>query len=158
MRLKELLNNTRQDDKAMIISIISDEDEVMGVVGVIDLRNEEINYEWDYNIEMTDEIKDKQIYYELRLDNDNYSPLNTIFDLKNDRVVVLKPEYLKSIAKDLNLNKDVDLDDIWDILGAINLEFNNNPEILSNINNLEKKAHIIGIDEFNPLPLINLSF
>ena len=146
MRLKELLNNTHQDDRAMIISIISDEDEVMGVVGIIDLRSEEINYEWDYDIEMTDEIKDKQIYYKLRLDNDNYSPLNTIFDLKNDRVVVLKPEYLKSIAKDLNLNKDVDLDDILDILGAINLEFNNNPEILSNINNLEKKAHIIGID------------
>ena len=156
MRLKELLNNTRQDDKAMIISIISDEDEVMGVVGVIDLRNEEINYEWDYDIEMTDEIKDKQIYYKLRLDNDNYSPLNTIFDLKNDRVVVLKPEYLKSIAKDLNLNKDVDLDDILDILGAINLEFNNNPEILSNINNLERKAHIIEIDKFSSLPLINL--
>ncbi len=156
MTLKELLNNTYQDDKAMIISIISDEDEVMGVVGIIDLRNEEINYEWDYDIEMTDEIKDKQIYYKLRLDNDNYSPLNTIFDLKNDRVVVLKPEYLKSIAKDLNLNKDVDLDDIGDILGIINLEFNNNPEILSNINNLEKKAHIIDIDKFSSLPLINL--
>ena len=156
MTLKELLNNTHQNDRAMIISIISDEDEVMGVVGIIDLRNEEINYEWDYDIEMTDEIKDKQIYYKLRLDNDNYSPLNTIFDLKNDRVVVLKPEYLKSIAKDFNLNKNVDLDDIWDILGAINLEFNNNPEILSNINNLERKAHIIEIDEFNPLPLINL--
>ena len=156
MRLKELLNNTHQDDRAMIISIISDENEVMSVVGIIDLRNEEINYEWDYDIEMTDEIKDKQIYYKLRLDNDNYSPLNTIFDLKNDRVVVLKPEYLKSIAKDLNLNKDVDLDGILDILGAINLEFNNNPEILSNINNLERKAHIIEIDKFSSLPLINL--
>ena len=156
MTLKELLNNTHQNDRAMIISIISDEDEVMGVVGIIDLRNEEINYEWDYDIEMTDEIKDKQIYYELRLDNDNYSPLNTIFDLKNDRVVVLKPEYLKSIAKDFNLNKNVNLDDIWDILGAINLEFNNNPEILSNINNLERKAHIIEIDKFSSLPLINL--
>jgi len=156
MTLKELLNNTHPDDRAMIISIISDENEVMSVVGIIDLRNEEINYEWDYDIEMTDEIKDKQIYYKLRLDNDNYSPLNTIFDLKNDRVVVLKPEYLKSIAKDLNLNKDVDLDDILDILGAINLEFNNNPEILSNINNLERKAHIIEIDKFSSLPLINL--
>jgi len=158
MKLKELLNNTYQDDRVMIISIISD-DEVMGVVGIVDLRNKKIYYKWDYDIEMTDEIEDKQLYYELKLDHENYSPLNTFFDLKNDRVIVLKPQHLRSIAKDLNLrSKDVDLNDPLDILEAINLKFNNNPEVLSNINNLEERAHVIGIDEFKPISLTTLSF
>lgn len=158
MKLKELLHNTQLNDRVMIISIVAD-DKVMGVVEIIDSRNEEVHDEWDYDIEMTDEIKDKQIYYELKLDNENYSPLNTFFDLKNNRVIVLKPEHLKSIAKDMNLkSKDIDLDDPLDILEEINLKFSDNPEVLSNINNLEERAHIIGIDEFKPIPVINLSF
>ena len=156
MKLKELLHNTHLDNKVMFIFIVADDDRVMGVVEIIDSRNEEIDDEWNYDIKMTNEIKDKQLYYELKLDNENYSPLGTFFDLRNNRVIVLKPEHLKSIAKDLNL-KDVDLNDPLDILEEINLKFSNNPEVLSNINNLEERAHIIGIDEFKPISLTTLS-
>jgi len=158
MKLKELLHNAHLDDKVMLIFIVTDDDRVMGVVEIIDSRNEEIDDEWNYDIKITNEIKDKQLYYKLKLDNENYSPLGTFFDLRNNRVIVLKPEHLKSIAKNLNLrSKDVDLNDPLDILEEINFKFSNNPEVLSNINNLEERAHIIGIDEFKPISLTTLS-
>jgi len=156
MKLKELLYNTHLDNKVMLIFIVADDERVMGVVEIINSRNEEVYDKWDYDIEMTDEIKDKQIYYELKLDNENYSLLGTFFDLRNNRVIVLKPKHLKSIAKDLNL-KDVDLNDPLDILEEINLKFSNNPKMIDYINNLEEKAHVIGIDKFKPISLTTLS-
>jgi len=37
-----------------------------------------------------------------------YSSLNVIFDLSNNRILVLKSKYIKSIAKELKIEDNID--------------------------------------------------
>jgi hypothetical protein len=149
MKLGKLLENKIENKAIIIISLMEDNNRIIGVVNAIypDLVCND-----SYDIKTTNQLN-KSLYYELILDNDKYYPDSVIFDLDNERILILKPEYISSIAKDLKLEEDDDL--IWQ-LTEINLEFNNNPKLLHNIKNLQKKFHMININQFKSIPAINI--
>jgi len=149
MKLIELLEDRNKNKTIMIISLIGNNNRIIGIVNVI---YSDLFFYDNYDIKTINQLN-KSLYYKLTLNNEKYYPDSVIFDLDNKRILILKPKYINSIAKDLEVEED---SDFIGQLTEINFKLNNNPELLQNINNLQKKFHIININQFKSILVISI--
>ena len=148
MILKELLE-LKPTKTTIIISLIKDNNKTIGVVNVV--YKDIYLYEGDYPVKESNKLNDEALYYKLELeDDDEYSSLNVIFDLSNNRILVLKSKYIKSIAKELKIEYNIDP------LPNVSFKLNNTPELINNIKDLSKKCHIIDINKFKSIPITEI--
>ena len=149
MKLIELLEDRNKNKTIMIVSLIGNNNRIIGIVNVI---YSDLFFYDNYDIKTINQLN-KSLYYKLTLNNEKYYPDSVIFDLDNKRILILKPKYINSIAKDLEVEED---SDFIGQLTEINFKLNNNPELLQNINNLQKKFHIININQFKSISIISI--
>jgi hypothetical protein len=149
MKLIELLEDRNKNKTIMIISLIGNNNRIIGIVNVI---YSDLFFYDNYDIKTINQLN-KSLYYKLTLNNEKYYPDSVIFDLDNKRILILKPKYINLIAKDLEVEED---SDFIGQLTEINFKLNNNPELLQNINNLQKKFHIININQFKSISIISI--
>lgn len=147
MILKELLE-LKPTKTTIIISLIKDNNKTIGVVNVV--YKDIYLYEGDYPVKESNKLNDEALYYKLELEDDEYSSLNVIFDLSNNRILVLKSKYIKSIAKELKIEYNIDP------LPNVSFKLNNTPELINNIKDLSKKCHIIDINKFKSIPITEI--
>jgi len=149
MKLIELLEDRNKNKTIMIISLIGNNNRIIGIVNVI---YSDLFFYDNYDIKTINQLNES-LYYKLTLNNEKYYPDSVIFDLDNKRILILKPKYINLIAKDLEVEED---SDFIGQLTEINFKLNNNPELLQNINNLQKKFHIININQFKSISIISI--
>jgi hypothetical protein len=149
MKLIELLEDRNKNKTIMIISLIGNNNRIIGIVNVI---YSDLFFYDNYDIKTINQLNES-LYYKLTLSNEKYYPDSVIFDLDNKRILILKPKYINSIAKDLEVEED---SDFIGQLTEINFKLNNNPELLQNIDNLQKKFHIININQFKSISVISI--
>ena len=149
MKLIELLEDRNKNKTIMIISLIGNNNRIIGIVNVI---YSDLFFYDNYDIKTINQLNES-LYYKLTLNNEKYYPDSVIFDLDNKRILILKPKYINSIAKDLEVEED---SDFIGQLTEINFKLNNNPELLQNIDNLQKKFHIININQFKSILVISI--